>query len=789
MTLDEGTEATIGATELEATDADLNDVLTYTLLDAPVNGELRLDGTALVATDTFTQGDIDGGLLTYAHDGSETTSDDFQFQVADVANATTPSAVFNITITPANDGPVVDANGALAGINYSATFTENAPAVSIIDSSVSISDADSTQLSAVVVAITDAANLPAEILAVDEATATTQSISVSYDSTTGELTLSGGQPFSNYEAVLATLTYSNNSENPGPSRLITITATDNETTPASSDPATEIALTIITDDDAPTLTNNGLTLAEGTEANITPAELAANDVDTEPAALVFSLSSVPNHGELRLSGTALTSGEDFTQDDIENGRLSYAHNGTETTSDSFNFTLSDDTTSLPAEDFVFTINLVNDQPLLTLTTGATPYRLGDPAVLIDSGATVSDEDSADFDGGTLTVSLTNGAAGDTLTVRNEGSGAGQIGVSGNTIAFGGVAIATFTSGTDSTPLQVTFNGTAATAEAVQALVRNITFASTGSTGGSRTATFVLSDGDNGTSAPASKVISLNRSPLAVDDTATLLIDSPATPINVLANDSDPDGDTLTIASVTQPTNGTVVITGSGTGLTYQPDAGFSGADTFTYEVSDGNGGSDTATVTVSIRENIIFLPSLFTEPAGPPDLVVSFTVTPATPQAGSPAEIAVTVTNRGETTASAFWVDFYINPSKVPAVNEPWNEVCGLEPCYGLAWFYEGTLAPGASVVLNSTAKSSANPNGYEADASIWPGYFANETSQLYAYVDSWNRDTSGSIRDPEGAVTEANEANNRVEQAITVTPGTLPANLQSVDPRSLPAR
>ena len=49
-------------------------------------------------------------------------------------------------------------------------------------------------------------------------------------------------------------------------------------------------------------------------------------------------------------------------------------------------------------------------------------------------------------------------------------------------------------------------------------------------------------------------------------------DSGATAIDVLANDTDADGGPKTIASVTQPANGTVVITGGGTGLTYQPDA-------------------------------------------------------------------------------------------------------------------------------------------------------------------------------------------------------------------------
>ena len=80
-------------------------------------------------------------------------------------------------------------------------------------------------------------------------------------------------------------------------------------------------------------------------------------------------------------------------------------------------------------------------------------------------------------------------------------------------------------------------------------------------------------------------------------------DSAATAIDVLANDSTaPDtGETLTITGVTQPAGGTVVITGGGSGLTFQPASpDFAGTTTFTYTVSDGNGGTDTATVTMTV---------------------------------------------------------------------------------------------------------------------------------------------------------------------------------------------
>ena len=63
-------------------------------------------------------------------------------------------------------------------------------------------------------------------------------------------------------------------------------------------------------------------------------------------------------------------------------------------------------------------------------------------------------------------------------------------------------------------------------------------------------------------------------PVAVDDAATVAEDDPATAVDVLANDTDVDGGPIAIDSVTQPANGTVVITGGGTGLTYQPNPNY-----------------------------------------------------------------------------------------------------------------------------------------------------------------------------------------------------------------------
>ena len=90
----------------------------------------------------------------------------------------------------------------------------------------------------------------------------------------------------------------------------------------------------------------------------------------------------------------------------------------------------------------------------------------------------------------------------------------------------------------------------------------------------------------------------SNDPVASGDSASTDEDA-AVVITVLSNDSDPNGDPLTITAVSDPANGTTVINPDGT-ITYTPDPDFNGIDSFTYTISDGNGGTATATVMVTV---------------------------------------------------------------------------------------------------------------------------------------------------------------------------------------------
>ncbi len=119
--------------------------------------------------------------------------------------------------------------------------------------------------------------------------------------------------------------------------------------------------------------------------------------------------------------------------------------------------------------------------------------------------------------------------------------------------------------------------------------------------GSDSFTYTISDGHGMTDTATVSVTvdPTNDPPIALDDTATMLEDAGATPIDVRGNDSDIDGDSLSIVSTTDGAKGVVAITGGGSGLTYRPNDNVNGTDAFTYTVSDGIA-TRTASVTVTI---------------------------------------------------------------------------------------------------------------------------------------------------------------------------------------------
>nr|CAD5954544.1 Iron-regulated protein FrpC [Planktothrix pseudagardhii] len=116
--------------------------------------------------------------------------------------------------------------------------------------------------------------------------------------------------------------------------------------------------------------------------------------------------------------------------------------------------------------------------------------------------------------------------------------------------------------------------------------------------------YTVNDGNGGTSTATANITVEalpNQPPILVDDTATTQQDIPVT-LNPLNNDTDPNGDNLTIASVNNPNNGTVNLNPDTGEVVFTPTPGYIGPASFEYTVNDGNGGISTATVNITVDE-------------------------------------------------------------------------------------------------------------------------------------------------------------------------------------------
>jgi Bacterial Ig domain/SdrD B-like domain len=131
------------------------------------------------------------------------------------------------------------------------------------------------------------------------------------------------------------------------------------------------------------------------------------------------------------------------------------------------------------------------------------------------------------------------------------------------------------------------------------LTGTVTYTATVGYLGADSFTYTATDGSGATTVGTVTLSVINNPPVLLNDSAVANPGSPVT-VGVLANDSDPDGgQTLTVASATNGTNGTTVVNLDGT-ITYTPNPGFSGTDTFSYTVSD-KCGQATAMVTITVN--------------------------------------------------------------------------------------------------------------------------------------------------------------------------------------------
>ncbi|MBB2494787.1 retention module-containing protein, partial [Aquipseudomonas ullengensis] len=421
ITLSEGGTATIlvgGATSVLANDSDADgDPLTATLVTGPTNGSLTLNAN---------------GTFSYTHNGSETTSDSFTYKVND-GSVDGNTVTVNIGVTPVNDAPV--ANDDFYTINEDQTLVLPLPLNELVTND---TDADGDSLRAYMISGasngsfsvvgsnvvftptpgfsgaasftygiydgkggTSTATVHITVNPVNDApVAVTDSISVSEGGTATILASGATSVLTNdsdaeSDPLTATLvtgpangTLTLNADgtfsythNGSETTTDSFTYKVNDGTVDGNTVTVNIGVTPI--NDAPVAVADSTTVAEGSSVLI---NLAINDTDVDgtidPTSIV--ITGNPANGSVTVNA---------------DGTVSYQHNGSDTTNDTFTYTIKDNTGAVSNPVTVsLTITAVDDAPTITVTANDFTEDSG-----VAVGAVAGTYTTADAEGDARTV--------------------------------------------------------------------------------------------------------------------------------------------------------------------------------------------------------------------------------------------------------------------------------------------------------------------------------------------------------------------------------------------------
>ncbi|MGV0714852.1 Ig-like domain-containing protein [Mycolicibacterium sp. XJ662] len=571
VTVDEDSGATVVDVLGNDTDID-DDDLSVTAAGAAGNGTVTL---------------VDG-VLTYTPDTDFHGTDSFTYTISD-SNGGTATATVTVTVKPVNDDPVA--------VDDDVATDEDTPVV--IDVLANDDDIDRDELA---VAEVEAPN-------------------------NGSVTVSDGK-----------ITYTPNADFHGTDSF-TYTVSDGN---GGTSTAT-VYVTVNPVNDAPVAVDDFYSTQQGTELMIPAPGVMANDFDVDGDELQATVIDGPTKGIVS-----------FTVD----GAFLYTPNPEFHGDDSFTYSVYDGDETATATVYI-TVEQVNTPPVANPDEAVTEEGI---PVVIDVLANDSDADAEDdlavslVDGpangvavlnadGTITYTPSPGFSGrDTFTyqiddgtdvseiamvqveVRERPIGAPDINVTtdeDNSVSIdilardprpgGAIPIAIKVDNAENGVVEIrSFNGERFT----------VIYRPAPDFFGTDSFTYVLVRHDGTVSNVGTVTITVdpvNDDPVAVDDFVTVRTNSGTTVVNVLGNDTDVDGDELTVTEVGAAGNGTATLVDGV--ITYTPDADFLGTDMFTYTISDGNGGAATATVRVTVNNPAVANPDFASTEEGMPVVI------------------------------------------------------------------------------------------------------------------------------------------------------------------------
>lgn len=545
-----------------------------------------------------------------------------------------------------------DSSG-MGGADYAATHPITPGAVAITDIDARLADSDSATLGSLTVTIGNLRNGVDERLAADT---TGTAITASYASATGVLTLSGTDSVVHYQQVLRTVSYQNAASSPDrTARTISFEASDGSAT-SNLGTATVNWTYALHQFNTPSYSendgtknwigawtefNDGITDPTGGRVTVAGGMLdraipvLVSDTTLRGVQFGVNLSGVTDAAlgfDYRLSGVSLAGNSTIQVDASSDGTTwatvfstspggtlwsaspaidlaPYASATTQIRLLSSSTAVLSVSASLQFDNMEVRFDRTGANPTLANTTAS--FTEDGPAVPVAPGpGTLNDADSANLVELVATLDNPLDGAAESLSANVAGTG--------------------IRASWDASTATLTLAGNDTLAN-YQRVLQTLSYynSSNAPDPSARSITLRASDGVNHSNVATATVTvnPVNDAPNAAGDAASGM---QATIIvgNVLANDSDPDGDPLTATLVAGPAMGLLILNPDGS-FSYTPNLGFNGNDSFTYVASDGslNSGVVTATLTVNPIGN---LPSVPLPPAQPP-------VDPA-PPGGAPVD-------------------------------------------------------------------------------------------------------------------------------------------------------
>ena len=475
----------------------------------PTAGRLALDnngvGSVVTLNQVITAADILAGRLRFTPDSNESGTPyvEIRFKVGD---GTAFSAQYSLTIN------VLEVNDVPVSTDDIVSTNEDTPVVLAISDFGGYSDVEGSALASVQITTLPLAG------------------GLEYNNAGAWQGVTVNQVVSAADVTAGKLRYTPAMDANGPAHAtIGFKVSDGSSFSAA---AYTLTIDVTPVNDAPLAAADTLAAAEDASVTYTAAQLLGNDTDAESDTLAIDSVTSGTGGTVVLNGDGSVS---FTPYANFNGAASFSYTATDGSA-----------TSAPASVLVY-VTAMNDTPAAMADALATSE---------DTSATYSAAqllgNDTDIDGDALTIASVTGGTGGSVVLNADG-----------TVSF--------------TP-DADFNGTASFS-------------------------YTATDG-SATSTPATvtvNVTAVNDTPVAAADTLAATEDTPVTytAAQLLGNDTDIDGDPLTIAAVTSGAGGTVVLNADGT-VSFTPDANFNGAASFTYTVTDGSATSAPATVTVNV---------------------------------------------------------------------------------------------------------------------------------------------------------------------------------------------